>query len=248
MNAEHFPAPNWPRAWIVIPTYNERENVERLVAAVRASVPDASILIVDDGSPDGTGQLADLLASADEAVHVLHRSTKDGLGQAYRAGFATVLSDPSCGAVVQMDCDFSHDPAALPALMAGLARADLVIGSRYVPGGSIPRWSARRRMVSRMGSAFAQLVLGIPYADLTGGFKAWNATVLRSLIASDGYASGYGFQVEMTYRAHRTGAKITEVPITFGERAAGESKMTVGIAIEAAVAVLRMRTSPSPRS
>lgn len=228
--------------WVVIPTYNERANLEAMTRAVLQAVPQGSILVVDDNSPDGTGELADQLAASDTRIAVLHRSAKDGLGAAYRAGFAHVLADPGCGAVIQMDCDFSHDPADLPRLLESLERgADVAIGSRYVRGGGIPRWSLGRRLLSRAGGVFARLVLRLPVADLTGGFKAWRPEQLRAIGFTRGYASGYGFQIEMTYRAHLLGARIAEVPIIFGDRAAGESKMTSSIAREALTAVIRMR-------
>lgn len=230
------------RSWVVIPTYNERANLEGMTRAIRDALSECSILIVDDNSPDGTGELADCLAAGDHRITVLHRSAKEGLGAAYRAGFAHVLADPRCRAVVQMDCDFSHDPADLPRLLGEVeAGMDLVIGSRYVAGGGIPQWSLARRLVSRAGGHFARVVLAVPYADLTGGFKAWRPSLLRDVGFMNGYASGYGFQIEMTYRAHLLGARIREIPIVFGERSAGESKMSSAIAREALLAVIRMR-------
>ena len=229
-------------AWIVLPTYNERENLPVVVAAIHRALPEAKILVVDDGSPDGTGRLADELASADPLLEVMHRTEKNGLGAAYRAGFAHVLGDAKRPIVVQMDCDLSHDPNDLPRLIHALTvGADLAIGSRYVPGGSIPDWDIRRRLISRGGSLFARTVLGLRVRDLTGGFKAWRAPVLKRAMAGARYAQGYGFQVEMTWRAIRSGATVTELPIVFRDRVAGESKMSGAIVIEAMLMVLRLR-------
>lgn len=229
-------------AWIVLPTYNELENLPVMVAAIRESAPGASILVVDDGSPDGTGDLADQLAAADARMEVVHRAAKQGLGAAYRAGFAAVVDRSGCRAVVQMDCDLSHDPADVPRLLAALnAGADLAIGSRYVRGGCTPGWGLGRRIISRGGSLFARTVLLLPLRDLTGGFKAWRPHTLREAMGSSKYAQGYGFQVEMTWRARRAGATIVELPIVFRERVAGESKMSGGIVIEAMLMVLRLR-------
>lgn len=233
--------PTGDGAWIALPTYNERDNLQAVVAAIRHSVPDARLLIVDDNSPDGTGQLANELALADDRINVLHRPEKQGLGAAYREAFRHVLSESDCQVVVQMDCDFSHDPRQLPELLAGIADADLVLGSRYVAGGSTPGWSWRRRMLSRAGSLFARTVLGLPYRDLTGGFKAWRSSMLRSVDAAGSYANGYGFQIETTLRAHRLGGVVREVPITFRDRVAGESKMSTGIMWEAIRMVLELR-------
>ena len=230
--------------WIVVPTYNERDNVAAFVDAVLEVVPDGQVLIVDDNSPDGTGMLADALAAADQRVSVLHREEKAGLGAAYRAGFVEALRHPECLRVVQMDCDFSHAPQDLPRLLQALeAGSQLVLGSRYVPGGSTPGWSLRRRLISRVGSLVARGVLLLPYHDLTGGFKAWRRETLAEIDLESGYAQGYGFQVEMTWLAHRSGARITEVPITFRDRVAGMSKMSGAIALEALLMVIRLRAS-----
>lgn len=229
-------------AWVVLPTYNERDNIEAMVAAINANLPLAHVLIVDDNSPDGTGQLADALAEHDDRVSVLHRPAKAGLGEAYRAGFREVLEHHGIAAVIQMDCDFSHDPADLPRLLAALsAGADLAIGSRYVRGGSTPGWDLRRRIISRCGSLFARSVLLLPYRDLTGGFKAWRPDLLRQLVASTAYAQGYGFQIEMTWLAHRGGARVAELPIAFRDRQLGQSKMSGAIMREALLMVLRLR-------
>ncbi|TME35529.1 MAG: polyprenol monophosphomannose synthase [Chloroflexi bacterium] len=230
--------------WIVVPTYNERDNVAAFVDAVLEVVRDGQVLIVDDNSPDGTGILADALAAADQRVSVLHREEKAGLGAAYRAGFVEALRHPECLRVVQMDCDFSHAPQDLPRLLQALeAGSQLVLGSRYVPGGSTPGWSLRRRLISRVGSLVARGVLLLPYHDLTGGFKAWRRETLAEIDLESGYAQGYGFQVEMTWLAHRSGARITEVPITFRDRVAGMSKMSGAIALEALLMVIRLRAS-----
>ncbi len=230
------------RVCIVIPTYNERANVRPIVQAVLDAVPDASVLIVDDASPDGTGRLADELAAERPAVGVLHRRAKEGLGKAYVDGFRRAMSD-GASIVVQMDADFSHPVRFLPELIRPLreGRADMAIGSRYVKGGQIPRWRLLRRFVSRGGSLFARIVLFVPYHDLTAGFKAWSAPVLDAVELERVHAGGYAFEVEMTYRAHRSGARIVEVPITFEERREGQSKMSFGIFMEAFWIVLGLR-------
>lgn len=228
--------------WVILPTYNERENLPAMVPAIRSLLPDAHVLVVDDGSPDGTGDLADEMGLDDAHVHVLHRAGKEGLGAAYRAGFREVLGHPDATVVVQMDCDFSHDPADLPRLIAEIdAGADLVIGSRYVRGGSTPDWGLRRRVVSRFGSLFARTVLSLPYRDLTGGYKAWRREVLGTLDLESLYASGYGFQIEMTWHARQAGAAIREIPVVFRDRVLGTSKMSGAIIVEALLMVLRLR-------
>jgi dolichol-phosphate mannosyltransferase len=239
--------PTGEGAWIALPTYNERENLPAVLAAIRQSVPAVHVLIVDDNSPDGTGQLANELALADDRVKVLHRPGKEGLGAAYREAFRHLLGEPGCEVIVQMDCDLSHDPRQLPDLLAAVAAADLVLGSRYVAGGSTPGWSWKRRVVSRGGSLFARSVLGLPYRDLTGGFKAWRSSMLRSVDAAGGYANGYGFQIETTWRAHQLGGVVREVPITFRDRVAGDSKMSAGIMWEAIRMVLELRGQRLPR-
>jgi dolichol-phosphate mannosyltransferase len=228
-------------AWLVLPTYNEAENVERLVAAVLPKLPpDARVLVVDDGSPDGTGQIADRLAAAEERVEVLHRTEKGGLGPAYIAGFRKALSE-GAGLILEMDADFSHDPAYLPRLLEAAQRADLVIGSRYVEGGGVSNWGALRRVVSRGGSAYARLVLGVEVKDLTGGFKCIRREVLETIDLDSVDARGYAFQVEVTYRALQAGFKVVEVPIVFRDRHAGSSKMDSSIVLEAIWRVPRMR-------
>jgi dolichol-phosphate mannosyltransferase len=219
--------------WLVLPTYEEAENVEPLVEAARAKLPpSAQVLIVDDSSPDGTGAIADRLAERHENVRVLHRARKEGLGPAYIAGFRQAL-EGGAGLVLEMDADFSHDPAYLPRLLEAAKRADLVLGSRYVPGGGVSDWGPLRRTVSRGGSAYARLVLGVDVRDLTGGFKCFRREVLEAIDLDEISTRGYAFQVEMTYRAIRLGFKVLEVPIVFRERRVGTSKMDLGIAAEA---------------
>ena len=228
--------------WVVLPTYNERENVERMANAILGSLPEGSLLIVDDSSPDGTGELADTLAARDPRVSVLHRPSKQGLGVAYRDGFRWVLERPDARAVVQMDADFSHDPADLPRLLVPLmGNADLVLGTRYMPGGSTVGWPWYRRLISRGGTLFARTVLLLPYRDLTGGFKAWRREILESIRLRETSGSGYGFQIETTWWAHRRGASIVQVPIVFREREAGASKMSRGIVGEAMALVVKLR-------
>jgi dolichol-phosphate mannosyltransferase len=228
--------------WVVLPTYNERDNVERIAGAILEALPDASLLIVDDSSPDGTGELADTIAAREPRVSVLHRPQKQGLGMAYRDGFRWVLERPEVRAVVQMDADFSHDPADLPRLLAPLmGSADLVLGTRYMRGGATVGWPWYRKLISRGGTLFARTVLLLPYRDLTGGFKAWRREVLDAIRLRETAGSGYGFQVETTWWAHRRGASIVQVPIVFRERTAGSSKMTGGIVREAIVLVIRLR-------
>lgn len=221
------------RVLVVVPTYNEAANVEGILRHVKEALPDAGILVVDDGSPDGTAELAEKVAAEVSDVHVLRRSSKAGLGSAYRAGFRWGL-EAGYDACVEMDADFSHDPASLPALVAPLERGfDVVIGSRYVPGGSIPNWSWYRHLLSWGGNRYADLALGLGVADSTAGFRVYAADVLRKLDLDRIRADGYGFQIEMTYRSRQAGAVITEVPISFVDRVAGESKMSSAIVVEA---------------
>ncbi|HEX6754041.1 MAG TPA: polyprenol monophosphomannose synthase [Solirubrobacterales bacterium] len=228
-------------AWLVLPTYNEVENIEAFVAAVRAELPpSARVLIVDDNSPDGTGKVADRLAAGDPGIAVLHRPRKEGLGPAYIAGFRRALGE-GAGLVLEMDSDFSHDPSYLPALLRASERADLVIGSRYVPGGEVGDWSALRRAISRGGSAYARLVLGLSVRDLTGGFKCFRREVLETIDLDAVRSRGYAFQVEMTYRAIQLGFDVAEVPIVFHERREGSSKMGHAIVAEAAWRVPLLR-------
>ena len=227
--------------WLVLPTYNEAENIEAIVAAAREHLPRARrVLIVDDGSPDGTGEIADRLASGHEDVRVLHRSAKEGLGPAYVAGFRAAL-EGGARLVVQMDADFSHDPAYLPILLGAAESADLVIGSRYVEGGGVADWGAVRRAISRAGSAYARRALGVGVRDLTGGFKAIRREVLEAIDLGSIASLGYAFQVEVTYRAIQAGFRVVEVPIVFRDRRVGQSKMSGSIILEAAVGVPRMR-------
>jgi dolichol-phosphate mannosyltransferase len=228
--------------WVVLPTYNERVNIEPMAAAILRALPEALLLIVDDDSPDGTGELADTIAARETRIVVLHRARKEGLGTAYRDAFRRVLERPDARAVVQMDADFSHDPAALPRLLAPLMRdADLVLGTRYMEGGDTVGWPWYRKLVSRGGTLFARTVLLLPYRDLTGGFKAWRRELLDEIRLRETSGSGYGFQIETTWWAHRRGARIVQVPIIFRERVAGASKMTGGIVREALVLVVRLR-------
>ena len=232
-----------PGAWLVLPTYNEAENIQPFVAAVRAKLPaDARILIVDDNSPDGTGGIADRLAAEHEGVEVLHRPRKEGLGPAYIAGFRRALAG-GAELVLEMDSDFSHDPAYLPRLLEGASRADVVLGSRYVEGGGVSEWGALRRAISRGGSAYARLTLGIDVRDVTGGFKCFRREVLEAIDLDSIEARGYAFQVEMTYRALQRGFEVAEVPIVFRDRRAGDSKMDRSIVLEAVwrVPLLRFR-------
>ncbi|HEX7591386.1 MAG TPA: polyprenol monophosphomannose synthase [Candidatus Limnocylindrales bacterium] len=231
-----------PQIWIIVPTYNERENVGPIAEAILGSVPDAHVLIVDDGSPDGTGELADEMAAKNPAIAVLHRTQKQGLGKAYVAAFKYLLTQDA-DVIVQMDADFSHPVRFLPALLEPLTsgRADLVLGSRYVKGGHIPRWNIIRRFVSRGGSLFAGIVLLMPYRDLTGGFKAWRCTALQQMDLDKLHAGGYAFQIETTFRGRLAGARVIEVPITFEERRLGTSKMSMNIFLEAFLLVLALR-------
>lgn len=230
------------RVWVVLPTYNESGNLEPISRAILAALPGATLLVVDDASPDGTGVMADELAAADPRIRVLHRPGKEGLGPAYRQGFRVAL-DGGAGIVAQMDADFSHDPATLPALIEPVAAgsADLVIGSRYTHGGRVLDWGLSRRVISRGGSVFARTVLGLSVNDLTGGFKAWRAETLAAVSGGEVRAGGYVFQIEMTYRASRAGARVVEVPVTFADRRVGASKMSKRIVGEAFVVVLALR-------
>lgn len=219
------------RILVVLPTFNERENLAQMTAAIaRYLVTD--ILVVDDNSPDGTGALADELHAANESIQVLHRKSKDGLGAAYLAGFAWAL-ERGYERILEMDCDFSHAPWDLPRLVHASANADLVIGSRYVPGGSTPGWSRRRRLLSRGGNIYASVLLGGGVHDWTAGYRCFSADCLRRLDLDDIRATGYGFQIEMAWAVRRAGGKVREVPVRFVDRAKGESKMHGGIAFEA---------------
>jgi dolichol-phosphate mannosyltransferase len=225
------------RVWLIIPTYNERDSLEGVVRAAAAelerAVPDAHrILIVDDDSPDGTGAIADRLAAELDRVEVLHRPGKAGLGQAYRAGFARALG-AGAELVIEMDADFSHDPRYLPQLLVAAEDADLVLGSRYVPGGGVRDWGVLRRLISRGGGMYARLILRVDVRDLTGGFKCIRREVLEAIELDTVRADGYVFQIEVTYRALMAGFRVREVPIVFVDRTAGKSKMSTRIALEA---------------
>jgi dolichol-phosphate mannosyltransferase len=224
-----------------IPTYNERENVGTITRAVLAADPRLDVLIIDDSSPDGTGQLADALASADERVHVLHRPEKQGLGRAYLDGFRWALGR-GYQYVLEMDADFSHDPKYLPQLLdAAEQGTDLVLGSRYVPGGGTLNWGPVRKLISRGGSLYARLALGISIRDLTGGFKCFRRSVLESIDLGAVRSSGYAFQIELTYRALKKGFRVKEVPIVFEDRRVGQSKMSRTIFLEALSMVWKLR-------
>jgi dolichol-phosphate mannosyltransferase len=233
-------------AWLILPTYNEADNIEPLVRAVLPQLErtgrEHTVLIVDDSSPDGTGRIADRLAAELEPVRVLHRPAKRGLGRAYLAGFEAALSE-GADLVLEMDSDFSHDPADVPRLIAAADAADLVLGSRYVPGGGVENWGTLRRVLSRGGSWYARRVLGVPVRDLTGGFKCFNRRVLEGIDLAGVHADGYGFQIEITFLAVEAGFAVAEVPILFRERREGHSKMTARIALEAVwkVPALRLR-------
>ena len=222
---------------VVIPTYDERENVRPMAEAVLRQADDVEVLFVDDNSPDGTGAVIDELSAANGRVHALHRMKKEGLGRAYVAGFSHALS---LGAekVIQMDCDFSHNPYDIPRLVA--ADADLVIGSRYVKGGSTPGWPFKRRLISRAGGMFIRTVTGMPIADPTGGFKCWKRHVLEALDLPSVQSAGYSFQLEMNHRTWKSGFKIAEVPIAFTDRVSGYSKITSGIAVESVKIALKL--------
>jgi dolichol-phosphate mannosyltransferase len=228
------------RACVCLPTYNERENLEPMVRALLERLgSDDRVLVIDDNSPDGTGELADRLASEEPRVAVLHRATKEGLGPAYIAGFRHALDD-GAELVLEMDCDFSHNPDDVPRLIAAVAGADLVLGSRYVRGGKVTDWSAARRFVSRAGSLYAQVWLLAPVKDLTGGFKCYRRAVLETIDLDAVRAKGYAFQIETTYRTLRAGFRVVEIPIVFRDREAGGSKMSRSIVLEAVVRVPRM--------
>ena len=231
--------------WVVIPTYNEAENLEPIVNAVRDALPaEHRFLIVDDSSPDGTGEIADRLAAEGDDLEVLHRSEKEGLGPAYLAGFRYAL-DGGAERIVQMDADFSHDPADVKRLLEiqEQTSADLIVGSRYVPGGGVTDWGAVRRFISRGGGTYAQAVLWVRVRDLTGGFKCWRREALASIDFDSVDSKGYAFQIEMTYRAIRNGFAVTEMPIVFRDRRVGDSKMSGTIVAEAIwrVPILRFR-------
>ncbi len=235
------------RAVICLPTYDERENLAPILQAIHQAAPDVDVLVVDDDSPDGTGRLADEIAARDRRVKVLHRERKEGLGRAYLAGFAWALAR-GYGLVLEMDADFSHDPRHLPALLAASCNADLVLGSRYVPGGGTVHWGLGRRLVSRGGSLYARTILRVPVRDLTGGFKCFRREVLEALDLESVECSGYAFQIELTYRAIRRGFRVVEIPIVFADRRVGRSKMSRRIVLEAMRKVWSMRFSRFARA
>ncbi|MFI0356151.1 polyprenol monophosphomannose synthase [Actinomadura sp. 9N407] len=220
------------RVLVIIPTYNERDNIEAITGRVRQAVPTADVLVVDDASPDGTGELADGLAKADEQVRVLHRTGKEGLGPAYIAGFRWA-ADHGYDVMVEMDADGSHQPEELPRLLSALSDADLVIGARYVPGGEVRNWSKRRQALSRGANTYARLMLGVPLHDSTGGFRAFRAATLQKIGLADVDSRGYCFQIDLALRTLREGLRVVEVPITFLERTHGSSKMSRDVAAEA---------------
>ncbi len=228
---------------ICLPTYNERENLEPMVAALGEVLgDDGVVLVIDDNSPDGTGEIADRLAAKHDWVHVLHRPHKEGLGPAYLAGFKQAL-ELGAELILEMDCDFSHDPADVRRLTAAAEGADLVLGSRYAPGGGTRNWGLLRRLISRGGSLYAQILLGVPVRDLTGGFKCYRRAVLEAIDLDAIHSKGYAFQIETTYRALRKGFRVVEVPIVFVDRQVGGSKMSKSIVLEAVWKVPLLRIS-----
>src|SRR5215217_3638540 len=228
------------RATVCLPTYNERENVERMVRTLVGL--GVRVLVIDDNSPDGTGEIADRLAAELDGVSVLHRARKEGLGPAYLDGFRRALAD-GADLVLEMDCDFSHDPADVPRLIAAAEDADLVLGSRYVAGGGTANWGALRRFISRGGSLYAQILLGLRVRDLTGGFKCYRRAVLEALPLGEIHSKGYAFQIETTYRTIRKGFRVREIPITFVDRIEGGSKMSRGIVVEGFTRVPALRVA-----
>jgi dolichol-phosphate mannosyltransferase len=230
------------KALVCLPTYDERENLAPMIEAILAQAPAVEILVIDDDSPDGTGRLADEIAAREPRVHVLHREGKEGLGKAYLAGFAWALARPY-GLVLEMDCDFSHDPRYLPAMLAAAADHDLVLGSRYVAGGGTVNWGLLRKLISRGGSLYARTILGLSARDLTGGFKCFRREVLEGIDLPTVQCTGYAFQIELTYRAVRRGFRLREIPITFVDRRVGQSKMSRRIVLEALRKVWSIRFS-----
>ncbi len=228
-------------ALVIIPTYNERDNLEPITSAVLAAEPRVDILVVDDSSPDGTGELADALAAKQPRIHVLHRAQKQGLGKAYLHAFSWAL-ERKYRYVIEMDADFSHDPGYLPRLLKEAeGGADLVLGSRYVPGGGTVNWGLARKVLSQGGSLYARTILGLGIRDLTGGFKCFNRKVLEAIDLRSVKSSGYAFQIELTYRALKKGFTVKEVPIVFEDRRVGQSKMSRKIFIEALTVVWKLR-------
>ena len=234
------------RAVICLPTYDERDNLAPILAAIHCAAPQVDVLVIDDASPDGTGDLADRLAAVDPRVHVLHRARKEGLGRAYLAGFTWALVR-AYQLVLEMDADFSPDPRHLPALLAAARSADVVLGSRYVPGGRTVDWGLGRKLVSRGGSLYARKVLGLRVRDLTGGFKCFRREVLEAIDLPSVASTGYAFQIELTFRALLRGFRVAEVPIVFADRRVGQSKMSRRIVLEAVRKVWEMRFSAFAR-
>jgi dolichol-phosphate mannosyltransferase len=230
------------RALVCLPTYDERENLAPMIEAILAAVPQVDVLVIDDNSPDGTGQLADDIAAREPRVKVLHRAGKEGLGRAYLAGFAWALAR-DYGLVLEMDCDFSHDPKYLTGMLAAAGEADLVLGSRYVKGGGTVDWGLLRKLISRGGSLYARTILGLTVRDLTGGFKCFRREVLEGIDLPTVECTGYAFQIELTYRAARRGFRIVELPIVFADRRVGHSKMSRRIVLEAIRKVWSIRLS-----
>ena len=224
---------------VVLPTYNEAQTIEEVLRRVRAAVPEAEVLVVDDASPDGTADVAVATGEDVGRVHVLRRDRRIGFGDSYRSGFVWGI-DRGASVFAEMDSDLSHDPGALPQLLAALGDNDCVIGSRYVPGGSVPHWPLHRRLLSRVGNRYSAIMLGLPVHDITSGYRVWSARMLKLIGLDTVRADGYGFQIEMTYRATLEGARIVEVPITFVDRVRGESKMSRAIIAEAILLVTRL--------
>jgi dolichol-phosphate mannosyltransferase len=230
------------KALLCLPTYDERENLAPMIEAILAAVPQLEVLVIDDNSPDGTGRLADEIAAREPRVKVLHRAGKEGLGRAYLAGFAWALAR-DYELVLEMDCDFSHDPKYLPGMLAAAGEADLVLGSRYVEGGGTVNWGWLRKLISRGGSLYARTILGLSVRDLTGGFKCFRREVLEAIDLASVECTGYAFQIELTYRAARRGFRIRELPIVFADRRVGHSKMSRRIVLEAIRKVWSIRRS-----
>jgi len=226
---------------IVLPTYNEMENLPRIVPAALDALPDARLLVVDDLSPDGTGDLADRMAAEEPRMSVMHRDGPRGLGPAYIAGFRWALERPDIHYIFEMDADFSHQPRHLPEFLAAARDADLVLGCRYMEGGGIEGWGPHRQLISRGGNIYARAILGLKLKDMTGGFKCFRREVLEALDLDNIGTQGYGFQIELTWRAHKAGFRIKEVPIVFIDRVVGQSKMNMGIMHEAMLAVWKLR-------
>ena len=228
------------KALIIMPTFNEKENLELITAAIHGVLPDVDILVIDDGSPDGTGEIADGLAKADDRIHVLHREGKLGLGTAYITGFKWALKR-DYEAIWEMDADFSHNPKYLPVMLEALECADMVVGSRYIKGGGTENWGHSRKLISKGGGLYARTVLGMKVRDLTAGFVLYRRATLEAIDLDAVGAAGYGFQIELKYRVHRSGRTIVEIPIVFPDRVRGESKMSGGIFLEAFVLVWKLR-------